>query len=456
MAETREERTQELTEKVTDAVVETTNAETGTAETPAEANGSQTTPEAPTPAERETGSAVTPDQQYAETFVTLEPGSIVKGRVVQINNDEVMVDVGYKTEGRIPLHELGLKAGQTPQDILAVGDDVHVYIVKIEDAEGNVLLSKRRADIRLVWDKLEQMYRESQTLEAKVTERVKGGLLVDVGVRGFLPASHVARNYIENLDKFVGETLRLKIIEIDKQRNNVVLSRKVVLEEEYLAAKEKVFSSLKEGMITEGVVKRITDFGAFVDIGSGVEGLLHVSEMAWSRVNHPADVVKEGQVIKVMVLNIDKEHERISLSLKETLPDPWDTVSNRYVVGEIVEGEVTRVVDFGAFVKLEDGIEGLVHISQMAEQHVTNPNEVVKPGDKVQVKIVSLDERARRIGLSIREALPKQPKKPRQEAAESGDYIDKTHDAPTFGDVFKDLSKLIEEKAENNAKNNGN
>ncbi len=384
-------------------------------------------------------------QQYDETFVALEPGKVVKGRVVQVADDEVMVDVGYKSEGRIPLHELGLRGGQKPAEVLAVGDEIDVFILKIEDAEGNVLLSKKRADSRVVWEKLERMFKEGTTLEARVTERVKGGLLVDVGVRGFVPASQVARNYVENLEKYVGQTLRLKVVEIDRQRNNVVLSRKNVLEEEYAAAKEQVFSGLKEGVVLEGVVRRITDFGAFIDIGSGVEGLLHVSEMAWSRVKHPADVVKEGQSIQVMVLNVDREHERISLSLKETLPDPWDTVSTRYVVGEIVEGDVTRVVDFGAFIKLEDGIEGLVHISQMADHHVTNPSEVVAPGHKVKVKIVSLDERARRIGLSMREAQPKPPKPPK-EPVESTGYTDPGGDAPKLGDVFKDLSSRFEQQ----------
>ena len=384
-------------------------------------------------------------QQYEETFIKLEQGAIIKGRVVQVGDDEVMVDVGYKSEGRIPLHEIGLRSGQRPADVLNVGDEIDVYILKVEDTEGNVLLSKKRADSRVVWEKLENMFAEGQIFEATVTERVKGGLLVDVGVRGFVPASHVARNYVENLEKYVGQTLRFKIVEIDRQRNNVVLSRKQVLEEEYISAKEEVFQSIKEGTVLPGVVRRITDFGAFVDIGSGVEGLLHVSEMAWSRVKHPSDVVKENDEIQVMVLNVDREHERISLSLKETLPDPWETVASRYVVGEIVEGEVTRVVDFGAFIKLEDGIEGLVHISQLAEHHVNNPAEIVRPGDTVQVKIVTLDERARRIGLSVKEAQPK-PVKQQKAHAEPTGYTDPDAETLKLGDVFKDLSTLLEQQ----------
>ncbi|MGI6081417.1 MAG: 30S ribosomal protein S1 [Limnochordia bacterium] len=385
------------------------------------------------------------ETQYDATFATLEPGKIVTGRVVQMGEDEVMVDVGYKSEGRIPLHELGLRSGQQPADILKVGDEVDVLILKVDDAEGSVVLSKRRADTRLVWQKLEEMYESGAVLEAVVTERVKGGLLVDVGVRGFVPASHVARNYVENLDKYVGEELRLKIVEIDRQRNNVVLSRKLVLEEEYLKAKEETFETLQEGAVVEGVVRRITDFGAFVDIGSGVEGLLHVSEMAWSRVKHPSDVVQEDDVINVMVLNVDRENERISLSLKETLPDPWETVDQRYVVGDIVEGEVTRVVDFGAFVKLEDGIEGLVHISQMADHHVTNPSEVVSPGDVVSVKIVSLDDRARRIGLSIKEAQPRPVRLPKEAFREQQTSFGDTGEGNTLGDRFPGLSSYFDD-----------
>lgn len=384
--------------------------------------------------------------QYDEAFPALETGKIIKGRVVQVGEDEVMVDVGYKSEGRIPLHELGLRSGQKPADVLKAGDEIDVFVLKAEDAEGNVLLSKRRADSRVVWEKLEAMHAAGETLEAKVTERVKGGLLVDVGVRGFVPASQVARNYVENLDKYVGETLKFKIVEIDRQRNNVVLSRKQVMEEEYAAAKEATFASIKEGSIVDGVVRRITDFGAFVDIGSGVEGLLHVSEMAWSRVKHPSDVVKEGDQLKVMILNVDRDHDRISLSLKETLPDPWETAGQRFVVGEIVEGDVTRVVDFGAFVKLADGIEGLVHISQMADHHIANPSEVVQPGQKVSAKIVSLDERARRIGLSIREAMPKAPKPPKEQPQRKEEQTTFGEAGQnTLGDRFPGLSSFIED-----------
>jgi len=389
-------------------------------------------------------------EQYAETFRVLTPGEIIEGKVVEVGDDEVLVDVGYKSEGRIPRNELGLRPGESPRDILNPGDPIVVHVLKVEDAEGNVLLSRKRALYRQAWKELEEKHARGEPIEAVVTERVKGGLLVDVGVRGFLPASHVDRTYVENLDQYVGQTLRMKIIELDRQRNNVVLSRKEQLEEEYRAAKAHTFATLKEGEIVKGVVRRLADFGAFVDIGSGVEGLLHVSELAWSRVRHPSDVLKEGQEINVKVLNVDRENERISLSLKETLADPWSDIDTRYAVGDLLRGTVTRVVDFGAFVKLEDGVEGLVHISQMADHHVNSPSEIVSPGSEVDVKVVSLDPQARRIGLSIREAR-RELRAAEREAARDGGTVLETQaiDAPTLGEVDASLSSLYEKiKAE--------
>jgi 4-hydroxy-3-methylbut-2-enyl diphosphate reductase len=323
-----------------------------------------------------------------------------------------------------------------------VGDEIDVYVVRTDDSEGSVVLSKRRADQAKAWKELEEMYENNEILEAVVTERVKGGLLVDVGVRGFVPASHVARNYVEDLESYVGKSLRMKIIELDRQRNNVVLSHKEVLEEEYEKQKETIFDTYQPGDIVDGVVRRLTDFGAFVDIGSGVEGLLHVSEMAYSRVNHPSDILSENQEIKVMILNLDKETERISLGLKQTLPDPWDNISSKYHEGDIVQGEVTRTVDFGAFVKLEDGVEGLVHISQLADHHVANTEEVVSSGQQVNVKIISIDEEARRIGLSIKEA--QKERKPKPEPAQEVQPQDEPESSGiTIGDIVGDLGSLF-------------
>jgi ribosomal protein S1/(E)-4-hydroxy-3-methyl-but-2-enyl pyrophosphate reductase len=383
--------------------------------------------------------------QMSEYDVTMPtPGAIIKGKVVHVSSDEVLVDIDYKSEGRIPLNELSFISNANPEDLVSVGDEIHVKVLKVDDAEGNVVLSKRRADADLSWERLENLYNSGETLEAKVVQVVKGGLLVNVGVRGFIPASHVSRGFEDNLEKYVGQTLELKIIELDRSKNNVVFSHKVVLEEKHARAKEEAFANLEAGMKVPGVVRRLTDFGAFVDIGDGVEGLLHVSEMAYSRVNHPSDVVSEGDEITVMVLGVDRERERISLGLKQTIPDPWSTVGERYVVGQKVTGEVTRVVDFGAFVKLEDGIEGLVHISELSHKHVAKAEDVVKSGDQVEVKVISVDPEARRIGLSIKELEPKPQPQPKAKqaqptAAESSDREELTTNiGDMFGDLFKD------------------
>jgi len=371
------------------------------------------------------------------------PNTIITGRVVHVGTDEVLVDIGYKSEGRIPLNEMGLKPHQQPADVFAEDMEIDVWVVKVDDAEDNVVLSKRRADMHKAWAELERLYAEGKPITAEVTQVVKGGLLVDLGVRGFIPASHISRGYVEKLDKYVGQKLKLKIIELDRQKNNVVLSHKEVLEEEHQRAKEEVFGRLKEGMIVEGVVRRITDFGAFVDVGHGIEGLLHVSEMAHSRIKHPSNVVSEGDKIKVMVLAVNKEEEKISLGLKQTIPDPWDSIEERYHVGDKVKGVVTRTVDFGAFVKLEEGVEGLIHISQLSHRHVAKTEDVVKAGDQVEVKVISVDPDAKRIGLSLRELEPKpepkkEPKKQEKVEEQPADEELRTTIGDMFGDLFKD------------------
>ena len=377
------------------------------------------------------------------------PGNLIDGKVVQVNADEVLVDIGYKSEGRITRNELGLVGDQTPADVTAVGDDVTVLVLKVDDAEGNVLLSKRRADAKQAWEELEQIQAENRTITANVIQVVKGGLLVNVGVRGFIPASHVSRNFVDDLEKYVGQPLELKIVELDREKNNVVFSHKAVLDEQYEASKAETYANIEEGTDVKGVVRRITDFGAFVDIGNGVEGLLHVSEMAYSRINHPSDVVAENDEITVRVLGVDQERERISLGLKQTLADPWTTIEERYSVDDKVEGVVTRTVDFGAFVKIEDGVEGLVHISQLSHNHVAKTEDVVKSGDKVNVKVISLDPAGRRIGLSIRELEPKPaaPAAPARKTKKDPAYLkaeemnNNQELTTTIGDMFGDLFK---------------
>jgi len=371
-------------------------------------------------------------------------GAVVKGRIVQISSDEVLVDIDYKSEGRVPFNELTFLPNADPKELVSEGEEIMVKVLKVDDAEGNVLLSKRRADADLAWERLEKLNAAGETLEAKILQTVKGGLLVNVGVRGFIPASHVSRGFEEDLEQYVGQSLELKIIELDRSKNNVVFSHKEVLEERYQKAKEEAFETLEVGTKVPGIVRRITDFGAFVDIGSGVEGLLHVSEMAYSRVNHPSDVVSEDEEITVMVLGVDKERERISLGLKQTMPDPWTKVADNYHVGDKVTGEVTRVVDFGAFVKLEDGVEGLVHISELAHRHVAKAEDVVTSGEEIEVKVISVDADARRIGLSIKELEPKPAPRPAPKAKQQPQTVEGTDTdelTTNIGDVFGDLFK---------------
>lgn len=418
----------------------------------------QDTTDATEPGDTEPTMAEAMAEQYDEATRTLSRGELVEGRVVDIVDGEVHVDVGYKSEGRIPPNELGLEEGQELEDAIKIDDAILVQVLQVNDEEGTVVLSKRRADERHAWTDLTAKHEAGSVIEAEVTGRVKGGLLVDVGVRGFVPASHADVGFVDNLDQFVGQTLRFRIIELDRQRRNVVLSRKELLEEELQAAKEEAFANLEEGQLVSGVVRRLTDFGAFVDIGGGVEGLLHVSEMAWSRVRHPQDVLAEGDEIEIKVLGVDAERERISLSLKAAAPDPWTTVEDRYSTGQIITGKVTRTVDFGAFVKLEDGIEGLVHISQLADHHVENPTDVVKSGDEVKVKIVNLDPQARRIGLSMKAAAPrperterpKAERRPRtRQPAEPTSYTDPGPENITIGDLTG-LQNLRDQLAQQN------
>src|SRR5690554_1504814 len=376
------------------------------------------------------------------------PGAVIKGRVAKVDADEVLVDIDYKSEGRIPLNELSFLPNVQPSELVSEGDEITVKVLKVEDSEGHVLLSKKRAEADQSWEKLEKLQETGGTLTAKVMQTVKGGLLVDVGVRGFIPASHVSRNFEDNLEKYVGQVLELKVIELDRSKNNVVFSHKEVLEEKFQKAKEEAFNNLQEGAVVNGVVRRLTDFGAFVDIGNGVEGLLHVSEMAYSRVNHPSDVLSEGDEITVMILGVNQERERISLGLKQTIPDPWTTVTERYAVGQTVTGEVTRVVDFGAFVKLEDGIEGLVHISELSHKHVAKAEDVVQPGQEVETKVISVDPEARRIGLSIKELEPKPvapptpaPSRARQEKPDLTEGTDNEELTTNLGAMFNDLFK---------------
>lgn len=332
----------------------------------------------------------------------LQNGEVVKGVVVQVNQDEVLVDVGAKSEGVIPLRELSNFSVDSPQDIVNVGDEINVYVLKSEDNEGKVILSKQKADEEEAWNRLEENMQEGQIIKGNVREVVKGGLLVDVGVRAFLPASLVERGYVEDLSKYLNMEIEAKVIELNRARRKVILSRKAVLEEQYAVKREELLDNLEEGQVVKGIVRRLTNFGAFVDIG-GVDGLLHISEMAWYRINHPSEVVNVGDELEVMVLRVDRENEKVSLGLKQVLPNPWDNVDAKYPVDSIITAKVVRLAPFGAFVQLEPGVEGLVHISHLADRHVATPDEVVQEGEEIKVKVLSVDPEEKRIRLSIRE-----------------------------------------------------
>ncbi|BAD40655.1 MAG: 30S ribosomal protein S1 [Symbiobacterium thermophilum] len=335
-----------------------------------------------------------------------KPGDIVRGQVVRVSDDSIMVDVGYKSEGIIPLNELSHRPLRSAHDAgLKVGDEVQVVVLSVDTkGEGGLRISKRRADEQLAWAEVERKFEAGEVIEAEVTEAVKGGLVVDLGLRAFLPASQVDRGYVADLSKFVGQKIRVKIIELDPYKGRVILSRKQVLEAERTAARERFWSTVQEGDVLEGTVKSITDFGAFIDLG-GVDGLLHISEMSYGRIKHPSQVVSEGERIKVKVLRLDREKGKVSLGLKQVLPDPWDSVEEKYPEGAIVEGTVARLTTFGAFVELEPGVDGLIHISQMADRRINNPGEVVSIGDVVKVKVINVDAQNRRISLSLRAAI---------------------------------------------------
>ncbi|NLM97489.1 MAG: 30S ribosomal protein S1, partial [Halanaerobiaceae bacterium] len=332
----------------------------------------------------------------------LKKGQIVTGTVSQIEADGVYVDVNYKTDGFIPLRELSHKNITDPAEVVELNEEIDVVILTLEDDEGNMILSKKRADYEKAWETIMDAYENNKVIEAEVTKVVKGGLVVDVGLRGFIPASHVAIGYVENLDEYLGKTLRLKAIEVERDKNNVVLSAKEVLEEEKAELKKKTLEKLEEGQVIKGVITKLVDFGAFVDLG-GIEGLLHISEMSWGRIDHPTDIFEEGQEIEVKVLGFNKEEERISLGYKQLLPDPWQQFLDKHYVGEIVTGTVTKLVDFGAFVEIEKGVEGLIHISQLSYRHVKTADEVVSVGEEVAVKIININEEQKRVGLSIKE-----------------------------------------------------
>jgi small subunit ribosomal protein S1 len=338
---------------------------------------------------------------YDATLVSFSEGDVVTGKVVRIDKDEVLVDIGYKSEGVIPQGELSIRRSIDPAEEVQLGEEVDALVLTKEDQDGRLILSKKRARFERAWRRIEAAAESGEPVEGNVIEVVKGGLIIDLGVRGFLPASLVDIRRVQNLDEYLGQKIECKVIELNRSRNNVVLSRRAVLEEERKEARQQILDRLQRGEVVEGTISNIVDFGAFVDL-DGIDGLIHISELSWGHVNHPSEVLSIGDTVRVKVLDIDRDRQRISLGLKQTQEDPWERVVNTYNVGDVLEGKVTKVVSFGAFVEIMEGVEGLVHISELAQHHVENPREVVEPGDEVKVKILEIDDERRRLSLSLK------------------------------------------------------
>jgi small subunit ribosomal protein S1 len=338
-----------------------------------------------------------------ETIKYFNDGDIVDGVIVKVDRDEVLLDIGYKTEGVIPSRELSIKHDVDPSEVVSVGDHVEALVLQKEDKEGRLILSKKRAQYERAWGTIEKIKEEDGIVTGTVIEVVKGGLILDIGLRGFLPASLVEMRRVRDLQPYVGKELEAKIIELDKNRNNVVLSRRAWLEQTQSEVRQTFLTTLQKGQVRSGVVSSIVNFGAFVDLG-GVDGLVHVSELSWKHIDHPSEVVEVGQEVTVEVLDVDMDRERVSLSLKATQEDPWQQFARTHQIGQVVPGKVTKLVPFGAFVRVDEGIEGLVHISELAERHVEIPEQVVQVGDEIFVKVIDIDLDRRRISLSLKQA----------------------------------------------------
>jgi small subunit ribosomal protein S1 len=338
-----------------------------------------------------------------ETIKYFNDGDIVEGTVVKVDRDEVLLDIGYKTEGVIPSRELSIKHDVDPHDVVKTGEQIEALVLQKEDKEGRLILSKKRAQYERAWGTIERIKEEDGVVTGTVIEVVKGGLILDIGLRGFLPASLVEMRRVRDLQPYVGKEIEAKIIELDKNRNNVVLSRRAWLEQTQSEVRHTFLNTLRKGQIRKGVVSSIVNFGAFVDLG-GVDGLVHVSELSWKHIDHPGEVVEVGQEVTVEVLDVDMDRERVSLSLKSTQEDPWQQFARTHQIGQVVPGRVTKLVPFGAFVRVEEGIEGLVHISELADRHVEIPEQVVQVGEEIFVKIIDIDLDRRRISLSLKQA----------------------------------------------------
>ncbi|ADK15902.1 30S ribosomal protein S1 [Clostridium ljungdahlii DSM 13528] len=374
--------------------------------------------------------------QIDSSMKNVRSGEVVKGKVISVTDEQAMVNIGYIVDGVLPKSELCKDENVNVDEVLKVGDEIYVYVIKTNDEDGNVLLSKIKADREICWDRLTEVLKDDKAFEIVVKQVVKGGVIADLyGLRAFIPASQLSVKYVSDLNEFLGKTLLVKIIELDKSKSRIVLSRKEVEKLEFEKKKEKLWSSISKGDKVKGVVSRLTGFGAFIDLG-GVEGLAHISELSWRRIKNPSEVVSVGDCVEVYVLNADKDKNRISLSLKDTKKNPWDNMDEKYNVNDIIEGTVSKIINIGAFVEIEPGVEGLVHISEISEEHIAKPSDVLKVGDRVKVKILDINTKDSRISLSIKDAVDKPKDNFKQ-------YLDEDESGVTLGDLLKDKLKNI-------------
>lgn len=343
-------------------------------------------------------------EAYEDSFKSISPGEFLTGRVVRVDAEGVLVDVGYKTEGLIPPSQLTHRRDVSPEEIVKVGEEIDVVVQRVDEAEGSLILSKKRADLESAWRRVLKAHESGETLSATCTEQVKGGLIVDLGLRGFVPASHVDVRPVHDLSDYVGEVLPLKVLEVDRGRRKVVLSRKKAVEEERQKMKETTLTDLSEGQVISGRVARLTNFGAFVNLG-GVDGLVHISELSWKRIKHPQEVVQPGQDVEVLVLKVDPKKERISLSLRQARPDPWLTIDEQYKVGDLVKGRITKLAKNYAFIELQEGVEGLIPMSEISDTRGVRPEEMLKPDQEIEVRVIELRPESRRIVLSVKQAV---------------------------------------------------
>ncbi len=388
-------------------------------------------------------------EEYEKNVKPISKDDFLEGKVISVSDDGVYVDVGYKTDGFIPANQVSNAPDVSPKDVVKVGDKINVVVQKVDESEGTLTLSKRRADNEKAWRDILEAMEEGKTITATCTEQVKGGLIVDVGIRGFVPASHADIRPVRDLSEFIGEELNLKVLEVDKSRRKVVLSRKKAEEELRRKSKEDTLKKLTEGSIVSGTVARLTPFGAFVNLG-GVDGLVHISELSWSRIKQPSDVVQPGQQVDVLILKVDPESNRISLSLRQAAPDPWLMACDKHKVGDVVKGRITRLASKYAFMEIMPGVEGLIPVSEMDRSHVNRPSDILKPDQEVQAEIIDLDREKRRMTLSL-----KRLQQPAARSNENNSGRRVSHDERGSGNSIGEIlaSKMGKDKLNNITKN---